>query len=192
MSEKERMLVQAAVETFTRYGFRRTTMGDIATTAGLSRQTLYARYSSKEEILAAAIETFGQESLDAIVPLWQAAKTARDVLEVFCQQIIVTQFEMIRQMPDSEDLFSALSDRSKDALTRVQEHYVQATSTRLQELTGINAAGLHAYAEFFVLAAKGLKQVAEDTTVLEAQLSLLTTAVVAQIEALIAEAPPPQ
>lgn len=48
----------AAAKLFTQKGFAATTTDDIAREAGLSKATLYVRYSSKEELLADVLKDF--------------------------------------------------------------------------------------------------------------------------------------
>ena len=48
--EKDDQIIEAATSVFLRYGFRRTTMGDIAEAAGVSRPALYLRFCNKEHI----------------------------------------------------------------------------------------------------------------------------------------------
>lgn len=49
-------ILNAAFECFVTYGFRRTSMEDIAAAAGLSRPTLYQRYKNKKDIFRAYVE----------------------------------------------------------------------------------------------------------------------------------------
>ncbi|HET6985912.1 MAG TPA: helix-turn-helix domain-containing protein [Kribbella sp.] len=51
----ERVLA-VALEAFGRYGFRKTSMEDLARSAGVSRQGLYLRYASKEALFRAAVQ----------------------------------------------------------------------------------------------------------------------------------------
>lgn len=46
-------LLTAAFESFARYGYTRTTMGDVATAAGMSRPAVYLRVRNKDELLRA-------------------------------------------------------------------------------------------------------------------------------------------
>jgi AcrR family transcriptional regulator len=46
-------ILDAAFETFIRYGFRRTTMGDLAAAAGVSRPALYTHFRNKEDLFRA-------------------------------------------------------------------------------------------------------------------------------------------
>jgi AcrR family transcriptional regulator len=48
-------LLAVALEVFGRYGFRKTSMEDVARSAGISRQGLYLRFPSKEALFRAAV-----------------------------------------------------------------------------------------------------------------------------------------
>jgi AcrR family transcriptional regulator len=73
MANKEEIrdeLVQTARSVFARYGFRKTTMEDIAQAAGKGKSTLYYYFNNKEEIFRAVVEYEGNllknELLDVI------------------------------------------------------------------------------------------------------------------------------
>lgn len=53
--ETSRRIIAAAVERFTAFGIRRTTMDDVAASAGIGRATLYRRYAGRDEIVRAAV-----------------------------------------------------------------------------------------------------------------------------------------
>lgn len=55
-------ILEAAVECFTSYGFRRTSLEDIARQAGISRTGVYHHFSSKEGVFLAAVEHCHAES----------------------------------------------------------------------------------------------------------------------------------
>lgn len=55
-SARQAELLLAAAGVFMRYGFRKTSMDDVAAAAGLSRQALYLRFASKDELFGAALE----------------------------------------------------------------------------------------------------------------------------------------
>lgn len=48
--------MQAAFEVFLRFGFRKTSMDQLARAVGLSRQSLYARFGNKEELFRQVVE----------------------------------------------------------------------------------------------------------------------------------------
>ena len=49
-------LLDAAVTVFTRFGFRKTSMDEVARAAGVSRQGLYLHFTAKEELFRSAVE----------------------------------------------------------------------------------------------------------------------------------------
>lgn len=58
------------LEVFSRYGFRKTSMSDIGNAAGVSRQSIYNRFGSKEAVFDWALESFmklGLGSVDRIL-----------------------------------------------------------------------------------------------------------------------------
>jgi AcrR family transcriptional regulator len=70
-------LVQAAIGVFLRYGYKKTSMDDLARAAGISRQGLYLHFPNKEELFKAAVGFMAQNSLAAL-----RAALARDELPV--------------------------------------------------------------------------------------------------------------
>jgi len=57
MSEKVRnSIIEVARETFARYGFRKTTMDEIAVAARKGKSSLYYYFASKEEVFQAVVE----------------------------------------------------------------------------------------------------------------------------------------
>lgn len=54
----------AVLEVFAHYGFRRASMDDLARAMGVSRQTLYNRFGTKEAVLNWTVETVVSQSLD--------------------------------------------------------------------------------------------------------------------------------
>src|SRR5260370_23866273 len=54
---RERILV-AAIQRFSNFGYRRTSINDVAEEAGLARDTVYLYWKSKEELFIAGLERF--------------------------------------------------------------------------------------------------------------------------------------
>ena len=50
------VVLEAAVGVFARYGYRKTSMDDVARAAGVSRQGLYLSFANKEELFRRALE----------------------------------------------------------------------------------------------------------------------------------------
>jgi AcrR family transcriptional regulator len=56
LDAREQQIVVAAIGVFRRYGFKKTSMDDLARAAGLSRQGLYLRFPTKEALFKAVAE----------------------------------------------------------------------------------------------------------------------------------------
>ena len=54
-SDRDAEILERAAELFVRYGFRKTSMEDVARAADLSRQGLYLHYANKEALFTAAL-----------------------------------------------------------------------------------------------------------------------------------------
>src|SRR5579859_6700970 len=52
---RQEALLEAAVGVFARYGFRKTSMDEVARAAGVSRQGLYLQFADKEELFRKAL-----------------------------------------------------------------------------------------------------------------------------------------
>ncbi|MGV6850019.1 MAG: TetR/AcrR family transcriptional regulator, partial [Marinibacterium sp.] len=55
---KQKAILNAAWDAFAAYGFRKTSMDDIAHGAGMSRPALYLRYRNKEDILRSLVQGY--------------------------------------------------------------------------------------------------------------------------------------
>ena len=64
---RQSALLEAAVGVFARYGFRKTSMEEVARAAGVSRQGLYLQFANKEELFRKALEHSLNSQLNAAI-----------------------------------------------------------------------------------------------------------------------------
>jgi AcrR family transcriptional regulator len=64
---RQAALLEAAVGVFARYGFRKTSMEEVARAAGVSRQGLYLQFANKEELFRKALKHSLSSQLNAAV-----------------------------------------------------------------------------------------------------------------------------
>ncbi|MAB13589.1 MAG: hypothetical protein CMI59_06775 [Parvibaculum sp.] len=65
-SDKRETIIDAAFDLFRHYGYRRTSMEDIARAAGVAKGTLYLYFASKEELFEAIARMLAARMLKAI------------------------------------------------------------------------------------------------------------------------------
>jgi AcrR family transcriptional regulator len=64
---RQQAVLDAAVGVYARYGFRKTSMEEVARAAGVSRQGLYLQFANKEELFRKAVEYVLSSQLKAAV-----------------------------------------------------------------------------------------------------------------------------
>jgi AcrR family transcriptional regulator len=104
--EKDNQILEAATSVFLRYGFRRTTMGDLAQAAGISRPALYLRFCNKENIFERVLQAFSARTLDQIRSGLQDHPAPLEQLQFAFECWAVKPFTLMQGSPDAKDLAS--------------------------------------------------------------------------------------
>ncbi|WP_126970298.1 TetR/AcrR family transcriptional regulator [Gynurincola endophyticus] len=71
-------IVNAAMDLMARFGYRKTTMDDIAKKVGKSKSSLYYYYKTKEEIFEVALQLDTEEQIDALKEVIAAGNTVEE------------------------------------------------------------------------------------------------------------------
>lgn len=103
-TEKHQRILEAATEVFLRYGFRRTTMGDLAAAAGVSRPALYLLYCNKERIFEEALARMVERTLGEVKARIAQPGTPGEKLRFAFECWVVRPFTMLQGSPDARDL----------------------------------------------------------------------------------------
>jgi AcrR family transcriptional regulator len=84
---RRELVLASALDTFARYGYRKTSMEDVARAAAISRPGLYLLFGSKQELFRAAVTQALDQSLEAAAAvLADPARPLRDrLLDAFDQ-----------------------------------------------------------------------------------------------------------
>ena len=185
MNDRQSRYLAAAVDVFVRYGVRRATMGDIAAQAGVSRQTLYASYANKDDILSAAILHLTDQALARIRAGWQDQPDIGKRLDLYFAEAVIAPFEMLQKSPDSGDVISGSNAVTRAAIAQADS----AKRTLLLEAFHLHTDAIQRsgqtpaqFAEFVQVCAAGFKVSAVDKPTLLRLLAALKTAVLAVLQ----------
>lgn len=181
MTETEAKIVDAAIQTFLRYGARKTTMADIAETAGVSRQTLYDAFGNKDEVIRASIRAVTDRSLVRARTAVDQAEGLAARLRAYLDQTIGASFDLMQTASNAEELISGHNEAGKDEIARSHERHETLVSELLSGSEGsIRTSGqsVDQLAHFVVTTAMGYKSSAKDRADLDALMTSLITAVV--------------
>ncbi|MEM9091361.1 MAG: TetR/AcrR family transcriptional regulator [Cyanobacteria bacterium P01_F01_bin.53] len=185
MTETEEKIIEAAVCTFVRYGAKKTSMADIATAAGVSRQTLYDLFGNKDKLIVSSIQHVTKASLEAVQSRWDGITEFADKLDAYFEETIIKSFELIQSSGDPEDLLSGHNQAGKAAIAEAhQQHETLIADILTAYKPQISARGetVEQLAHFFVKVAMGFKSSATSRLDLEALIESLKIAVTTIIE----------
>lgn len=181
MTEKEKQFAEAATRIVQRYGMKRTTMGDIATEAGVSRQTLYTVYPSKEEVLRGIIRLITDRAMASVEKECAAQNDVKGKLTAFFEHVVLEPYRMISAMPDSADFVIGFEQAAKEELGKSYATYRVAMRGVLAPYrAAIEAAGLtvDGLSDYVIGSARSFKKEAADEKELKELLGVMTTLVV--------------
>ena len=82
---KRELILDAAVGVFGRFGFKKTSVDDLAAAAGISKQGLYLHFSSKEEVFLAGLQRYLDDCLSRVEQ--ELAKPDRSLLDRLAKAI---------------------------------------------------------------------------------------------------------
>ena len=102
---KEDRTLAAAADVFTRYGYARTTMGDIARLAGISRPSLYLLFSDKDAVFARVIRRLDDLKHIQIETELRRLDGLEEKLLRACLDWGLHGVELAAAHPDAVDLF---------------------------------------------------------------------------------------
>ncbi len=182
MGDTEEKIVEAAIRTFVRYGARKTAMADIAEAAGVSRQTLYATFGGKDELIVASIRAVTERSLADVREGLKGCATLSERLDVYLLGTVVKSFELLQNAADAEDLISGHNEAGRTELARSHErHEALLAEILAPDTERIDASGhtVQELAHFIATAGKGFKYGASNREDLDGLCRTLKNAVLA-------------
>lgn len=143
---RQRRLLDAAATVFLRYGYRKTSMDDIARAAGVSRQGLYLHFATKEDLFRAAV----QYLLDGA--LAEALSHLSETDRALEEQLVGAFDAWLGRFAgalagDASDLQAATQDLVAPLIAERERIFVDATAGALQSsglTVAYEAAGLTA------------------------------------------------
>jgi AcrR family transcriptional regulator len=157
-------ILDAALRVFGQYGYRRTTMDDIASEAEIGKGTIYLSFASKEEVFQALSQRLVQRMLaDAEAARRRPGATA-DKLAAMHAAWFGTYADTIRGSPHATELLDAKHRLSADLVADAASRFKRLVCEVLTEAAAsgqldLEPAGLTAdtAAELLIASARGLE-----------------------------------
>jgi AcrR family transcriptional regulator len=147
---RQAAILAAAVKVFFQFGYRKTSMEDVAAAAQVSRQTLYLQFHDKERLFRAALEYVTEQMLVSIKSLAANKKGTVEqklmgVFEVLCEdslalssQVNIAELVVVAR----SQMESIVSRFEADVLSVIADILTQAGTATRWERHGISAQEL--------------------------------------------------
>ena len=191
-SAKPNAIVLAALELFTRYGYRKTSIDDIAQAAQVAKRTVYLHFENKAAVFLAILEYLGDQVRQRCGAADRMGGTAVDRLAGLLDAYFGMAFELFSKsehMPELEETFSRLARARIGYLNTEYEARLARFLRSLKKTGEIGRPPIGLTVEQIVhillRAAEGAKhdpKVQGDRKALERQLRELSTLVLAAIK----------
>ncbi|PYE23133.1 TetR family transcriptional regulator [Paraburkholderia silvatlantica] len=161
-STRRETFLNAAIQVFARYGYRKTSIDQIAQAAGASRQGLYLHFSSKEELFRATVEHALSQHLRAVTTALSQDRPLADRLVAACDEWAGRYVGTGTQ--DAQDLVAASTSITSETLAaygmRFEEALAEAIADDSKVMRAYIGAGLTAkdVARTLHMVTQGIKQ----------------------------------
>lgn len=162
---KQAAILNSAFFAFASYGFRKTSMDDIAKGAGMSRPAVYLHYKNKQDIVRSLTRSYYEKKAHAVAEALQASGTVPDVLG----QAIQAQSEGMAQIlssPHGVEMLDATKSMATDIVEQGEMQLTQLYANWLMQEQAANRAclpdGAGETARTITAALKGIKLTATD------------------------------
>lgn len=158
---RRRGLLEAAIGVFARFGFRKTSMDEVARAAGVSRQGLYLHFAAKEDLFRAAVRLYLATALEnATAALADSKRPLEERLAAAFDAWIGRYVGMVAA--GASDLVEASHALLGTLLEEHEERFAEAVARALRGggvAAAYRPAGLTArqLADTLVAAARGFK-----------------------------------
>ena len=124
-SAKPKAIVLAALELFTRYGYRKTSIDDIARVAQVAKRTVYLHFENKAAVFLAIVDYLGDQVRERCAAAERKGGTAVDRLTALLDAFFGMGFELFSKSehrPELEETFLKLARARIGGLTMEYEH----------------------------------------------------------------------
>jgi len=167
MQSKRHQILQSAINTITQYGFRRTSMDDIAKDARMSRPAIYQYFKNKEAIAIAALELVTEQGFATARNAAQEHEDTAQILRAYISAYMVFYYRLVIAGPHADEIMQIKAQFGKDKPQQVRTLFVQ----EINKILYLKAEDEIGYV--LATAAEGIKMAAPDEDTLRDRLAVL-------------------
>lgn len=133
---KRNLILNAAAKCFTRYGFKRTAMDDIAQAAGVSRAALYLLFQNKEDIFRSLSEKLYGEAIARAEAALRSELGFRDRLIAAFEGKDMELVKLVKSSPHGSELIDLNHAIGADIFSHAEKRFKALLTQSIQEAEG--------------------------------------------------------
>ncbi len=157
-----RRMLEAGLTLFSRHGFKRASMADIAREAGVARATLYLRFADKRAVFEALAASVVDDALAGAEAAWRDDATFADNLEATILGKDLRFFRLLRATPHGAELFDLDAELARVEASRLDAGFTALLVRRADAAARVGAdidafGGAAEFAAFLSVTASGVK-----------------------------------
>ena len=180
MDDKKQHIITAAIEVFTRYGFKKTSMQDVADAAMMSRAALYLHFKNKDDLFRSLMTWHQGEALKAAEAGFSSSSPFIVRMENALTDFTMTIMAPVKASTHGLELFEAnmllAGDINAATSLRLRELIEDAVKTAAsQNEISLSATGLsaEALADLLYVCLDGIKKAPNGLEKLDQRLAAL-------------------
>lgn len=176
---KSDLILQAATHAFSTYGYRKTSMNDIADGAGMSRPAVYLHYKNKSEIFRKLVQIYYDQADEKLVAIFGAGKPVIETLREAFDAQLGEMIETLLASPHGMELMDTGEVTATDLKEVGEARFLALYADWLRREAAAGRIQLPAspeqVASVILAALKSVKTAVTDVAGLRSRLTILST-----------------
>ncbi len=196
--EKRAAILDAALRLFGRYGYKRTSIDDIASEAQIAKGTVYLSFKSKEEIFRALCEDIARRLEDQAQQARDSDAPLADRILAILEAKFTFAFEIVRSSPHAAELMDSKNRLSGGVFERCSRRHQRILREVIEEAAGRGEISPERYGltsaavvDLLLAGGHGIEHLATSSPMLRRRLAELVRVVLAGVGGGAAENPVP-
>jgi AcrR family transcriptional regulator len=124
-------IIQAGLELFPQYGFRKTSMAQIASQACVAKPTLYAHFTDKETLFTAVCEQVMHSILVEAKSIQRSKRPLAERLEAMLSAKFTALYELVHRSPHAQELLQARNEQARSIIADADARFTTLIHTTL-------------------------------------------------------------
>ncbi|MEM8750166.1 MAG: TetR/AcrR family transcriptional regulator [Pseudomonadota bacterium] len=154
---RKESILRAAFDVFATYGFKRTSMDDIAKAADISRPGLYQSFANKKEIFRAIVTLWSDDVCSQLEQATNEEMPLEQKLRIMFEKAVAEPVNSVIAMPHGEELFGLKNEYASDLFGDWRETVFDFIHKAFLDERGIDPAFAHMLAVMVDTAIAGMK-----------------------------------